>query len=940
VKDRDALVDLLVRDGPGGAPVRDAAVRAFSIVDERAYLAAGAATDGAGEAHFTGLPRGEAWILVEAARHARASTRLVLRGGSRAVEVLLAAEHAIDVLVKDDQGTPVTGADVEVVARDDALPIGAKTGVGGAVRVGRLGVGPWTITASARGFDEASSRASLDGDSVAITLRKLGTIAVHVTDEDDLAAAGARVAVAGGGLWPSRVASVNAQGDVRIGGLTAGTYALRAMRDDYVSPIEQGVTVGRGEEKSVTLKLSPGRFAAIRVGEEEEEAQPIGGAQLTLAEGGLTPFPLEAVADARGRARVGPYFPGSATLSARADGFVSRGAVTVPDPPPRELRVGLVRAGVVTGRVVDARGFPIDGASVQLVGTDPAGGPIFDDPRRAVFQAAHFNAMLGGPSPLVPAGELGVVPGPVQAIPTFGAPPTGVGRSPAAAPTEPWVTRSDGTFRAAPGSPGRVRVVVHHPQYVEAQSAVVTLVSGGEAHIDVVMRAGGTLEGQVVDGGDRPVGKARVTVAATRGSLERSTLTSTDGRFAFAALPDSIVLTATAGDGEEQADAQMGVLIPEGETKEVTVRLPAPREPLPVSVVDDDGWPVDAAQVSASSLSTEVPVRVTAFTDARGETALRAARGVPLHVEVRAPGHAPRVTTTDGTLDSLRIELSPAETATGQVTAARGRDAVAGAQVVLYSDVGVRRARTDARGAFILSELAPGPARLRVRAAGFAPSLQAIFVPDDGGRQAFDLPRIDLTAEGTVAGDVVDAKGTPVAGARIARDHAPTWLTVGSNPQEIAVTDAKGNFVLRGLAEGTVALEAYAPDLGRARIEGVKVVAGRTTEGVRFALGLKTAAGEGNADVAGGPAGSVAVTLGETVAPTEVVVVSVAEGSEAERSGMAPGDILLTVDGATVHTIEQARARLSGPLSADVVVTARRREATIALRVGRENVRR
>jgi len=46
------------------------------------------------------------------------------------------------------------------------------------------------------------------------------------------------------------------------------------------------------------------------------------------------------------------------------------------------------------------------------------------------------------------------------------------------------------------------------------------------------------------------------------------------------------------------------------------------------------------------------------------------------------------------------------------------------------------------------------------------------------------------------------------------------------------------------------------------------------------------------------------------------------------------------VDGAAVRSIVDARARLSGPVDQDVVVTRRRGEATGSLRVAREPVRR
>jgi C-terminal processing protease CtpA/Prc len=234
---------------------------------------------------------------------------------------------------------------------------------------------------------------------------------------------------------------------------------------------------------------------------------------------------------------------------------------------------------------------------------------------------------------------------------------------------------------------------------------------------------------------------------------------------------------------------------------------------------------------------------------------------------------------------------------------------------------------------------------VRAHAPGFAEYAMPVGIPDSGGRWPYDLPRIELVAEGVIAGDVVDGRGAPIAGARVAKDHVPTWLVVGTNPEGVALTDAKGRFVLRQLSEGTVALEAYAPDLGRTRVDGVRVTAGRTTEDVRIVLAVATdaqTAARANAaeGLTSGATGSLAVTLGETSAPTELVFVSVVEGSEAERAGIAPGDVLVAVDDVPVHTMEEARARLNGPVANDVVVRVRRGEEVLSLRAAREPVRR
>jgi hypothetical protein len=252
----------------------------------------------------------------------------------------------------------------------------------------------------------------------------------------------------------------------------------------------------------------------------------------------------------------------------------------------------------------------------------------------------------------------------------------------------------------------------------------------------------------------------------------------------------------------------------------------------------------------------------------------------------------------------------------------------------MYTELGARRAKTDRDGTFTLTELAAGPARLRVRAAGYAPKELRVTIDALRGARPVAIPRIELEGEGSVEGTIVDARGDYVQGARIAKDRVPVYLAVGATPAGVAVSDARGRFHLSELAEGSCTLEVYAPDLGRTRVEGVRIVAGRATD-----LGRITLRKDAEVPTDPGARGGVAVTLGETT-DRDVVLVAVAEASEAERVGLTPGDVLLDVDGLEVHTIAEARAKLSGPVGNDVVVKLRRADRTFTLRVPREEVRR
>jgi protocatechuate 3,4-dioxygenase beta subunit len=938
IRDRDASIEVVAR-APDGVLLAGVTVRAVAILEGRAHLAGEGVTDAAGKVILSRLPRAEHWITAELDGRARASTAVALSSGQRRIEMLLASEHRLVVEVKDEKGKPVGGAEIEVAGKDP-LPLGARTDPAGNANVRRLGAGPYLVVVRAAGLEEVTQHGVIEGSVARVVLRHLGVIVAHVVDAAGAPAPNAQVQIAGAMLWPARASAANDAGVVRIAALPAGTYAMRAVRGDELSPIEFDVAIKGSEEKEMTLHLERGQTVAVRISEGEAgaptagslENKAISGAHVSLAEGGISPFPLEGVSDRDGRVRLGPVLRGPSTVSARADGFVARGGIPIPEPLPKELAINLARAGTLTGHVVDKRGFAVDGATIEVVGTDFYGAPIDDDPRRSRFREAHFASALGGPALLVSAGELGVVPGPVPPIPRSFDPPSPI---PGAAHSleEPWVTRNDGTFRASPVSPGRVRALVRHPQFVEAISDVVTISSGGQAHVEVVMQAGGSLEGVVVDAGGRPVAGARVLLAATRGAMEHTARTASDGTFAFASVPELVTISVTTDDDLSAVRARVTVLIPDGTRKAITVTLAAPRLPMPVVVKDDRGYPVDAAQLSVSSLDPSSPLRATVYTNARGEASIDGAQGISLRIEVFSPRHAPSAITVEPSATSIAITLGRAETARGEVRSTRG-EPIADAEVVLYTELGAKRAKTDAAGLFSIAGLAAGPARMRVRAAGFAPAFRDLAIDPREGTGPVTLARVELPREGIVQGTVVDERGDPVQGARIARDRAPTYLAAGPIPPGLAISDAHGRFRLTELPEGSLAFEAFAADVGRGRAEGVRVVAGRSTDDTRITV---------KRDAEAAPelptSGGVAVTLGETNAD-EVVLVAVSEASAAERAGLAPGDIVLEIDSHVVRTIAEARRSLNGPISDDVIVKLRRAEKALTLRVPREQVRR
>lgn len=934
VAERDASMRVALVD-EHDKPLPGAYVRVFAMRGDVPYFVGEARAGDDGTALLEELPRGEVWVLAYGEGRARGSTRAVLGPGERALRIALRPAVALDVVVVDETEKPFPNVKITVTG-GDPLPWVAQTGDDGKARVDRLGQGPFLVRASADGYDDVVRTGVVPGPvPVRIKLEKLGALEVSVFEESGNEAPYALVLCAGAGLWPARSTVADEHGKARIVGLRRGNYDLVARLGDRASVTELGVALERAETKSVKLVLHQGRRITVTVTDgDAEDAPPVKDASVILAEEGLSPFPIHGRTDAKGVVVLGPIAFGAATVSARAKGFVPRNAVFL-DDDQTEAKIALLRGGALVGEVEDDRGFPIGGATIEVVGVDVFGMPIDETSAMAEFREDNFDASMPGPLPLLPIGELGVMPGPIPDLPHVsafsGAPSQGGGG-------DPWVSRGDGAFRAEPIPPGRVYAIVRHPDYVEAVSETVTIKSGGEAHVRVVLHQGGSLEGRVVDWDKRPVAGARVELAAAAGSLERVAYTDDSGTFAFAAVPDEVLLSVARPETPSDIVAKMIVEIPDRERKEVEIVLPQKRDAVRVHVADDRGYPLDRVEVRAVSLDPAVPLRRTLFTNDDGDVEVPDAVGLPLRVTLSRPSKAPVVDEIEVAPGKLGYEMREGLTGRGKVTGREGRERVAGASVVVYTRTGPRHVTADDEGAFEVVDLAPGRVRIAASHPEWASGERSLVVAGDPGKTV-ELGEVDLSEAGEVEGTVLDPNDEPVAGARVGFGSVPTFLPLGPMPPGVVTTNREGKYVLKNVPDGDATIEAYFVDLGRAAVS-TRVRAGHTSSRVDITL-----PGEGVAKGESRGAGSLAITLGERSEGRAkiVVVVMVPPGGEAELAGIEPGERLMRVGDHEVRSIEDARRRLSGPLGEDVVLTLLPDvdgEKPHRLRVRRERVRR
>lgn len=937
-------------------PLADARVEVLSEQTPGSYvLAANGATSTDGTLHLTELPSGPAFVLVRSPGLTRVVRRVVLFG-SQPLLLTLEPEHRLVVSVEDEQGEPIAGAtvlvkpfvasaapttepvDVDMSAGQPALPpegaepvpFGYVTDEHGVARLTGLGAPPFALSVFAKGYSTAR-RDNVTTD-MEVTLTQLGALTVSVLGPTGDPVPNAEVQLVGTRVWPAKRAQSDAQGRVILGSLPEGLYDLRALAGRLVSPIVANVRLERGERRQIEVRMVEGRMVGVQVTTAEEPAEPIARAKLVLAEHGLSAFPLAAVADEQGRANLGPVPPGPSFLSVRAEGFIARGAVSVPESGP--VVVKLLRGGAVHGEIEDVDGRPIRDARIEVVGLDLDGLPIAESPLSSAYRDAHFEFSLR-PIAWAPAGELGVTFGPVPFVSMVTENPTpNVDFTALPADYSPWVSDGDGHFRASPVPPGRIRLIVRHNAFAEGQSRIFTMGPGGNVHVKVVLDVGHTLRGRVVDENDRPVAAARVLVSGVHNGFERGLASEKDGTFELRGVPSEVNVSLARPDDPTRFVKRQKLALDKGNSDEVEFVLPGERDALSWTVYDDQNATVELAQVSVQSLDPDVPFRATQFTDEHGRVTIDDAEGLDLRVSVEAPGYIPISVQARKATDDVTLTLTRGVKVKGRVTAVRGRSEVAGARVTL--EAGARRdtTTTSSLGEYEFANVAPGKVRLRVNHEDYAVVTRDISVEATGyAERPFEAPDIDLKDAVSVHGSVIDRNGRPVPAARVAATPLSEVRPKGAMDEEVVLTDDAGRFVLTGLAPGEVTLYAQSALAGKGQVRINISESG--LDGVVVELGspLKEEGSDFSPSV-----GSIALGLGQKAG--KLTVTSVPSGGEAERAGIRTGDVVGSIDGVVPKGSGHARTLLSGPLASDVVISVVRGAEEHAFRVRREQTSR
>jgi protocatechuate 3,4-dioxygenase beta subunit len=576
------------------------------------------------------------------------------------------------------------------------------------------------------------------------------------------------------GASGTRTAKSGPDGAFSFAGLAEGRYALRAVLGGDAAYLD-GVMVAAGDGGTgvVTVELQPATTLSGKL--RERGGRVIAGGEVTLAESDGAPLLRAVTSDNEGNFRFVAVLPGSYVVGAHAEGFypAEPHAVRV-GKTPATVEVRLDPGATVEGRVVDENAQPVAGADVAVSGEAPDGTPI------AMTASSGAATTTATGARVEPAGELGVLRGPVPYPP----PTPTVATGEAAAAPKQFRTDDKGVFRVTGLPAGQLVVVATHPDFARGASEPMHVVAGAELRVTVVLSRGVEVRGRISDDHGDAIAGAEVT-----GDGAALATSDAHGEYDIAHVARALVLTVRAPGF---LPATRAVAPSERGPFDVTLRRAEGR--LGGDVVDDRGAPVSAARVEIAA--PPMPVRWVT-TDRAGRFGADGLGPGPYRVVVTHADFAPATFEAVSPAGDARFALAPGGGIDGDVRDARLGGVPAGLRLELASGGKTHLLPVQA-GRFSVTALPVGRATLIAAAPGYVTVTRDVDVV--AGDRLHDVTvrdvRIEIERGGSISGRVRDDHGDAVADAAVA---------VG--PLR-ARSDRDGAFRVDGVAAGSVRVTA------------------------------------------------------------------------------------------------------------------------------------
>ncbi len=722
------------------------------------------------------------------------------------------------------------------------------------------GEGAFKLSASAPGYTTTiTDFISVGTRDIDIVLRKGAVLSGRVTNAQD------RSAISGGTLridaseqaTNRQYVAIDTEGYFFASGLGTGAHRVELLHDSMTLTNGDAEFEVAPSQAAVELTLN-----ATRGGEltgrvyEEESGEGIGGLQvLAMKTGETLPDKLTATTGEDGTYRISGLSIDEANYEVVADGAglgrITKAKVFSSDAPSAVLDFAFVRGLSVAGRVIDAGGNSVAGASViasnesgrhvakATTDSDGAftlyripqglgvvlraikdgyfsqpGAPIqFDENREGLEIALFEGATLSGivvDSGGNPRRDVFVYP--TDAL--QGHSHRGVDTS-----------KPDGTFTitGVPGGTYEFELRYSGTDTIHDVAGVVVEVAGGDAieGIRLVCPESGqfSLAGIVVDNAGNPVTMADIALS---GPVTRSARTDDKGQFSVDGLDDG-EYTAIVSNYRFATEFVTGL---HAGAKNVAIEL-SPRATISGQVVDArSGLPLARFELEENASvwgSSTLRPEFQDIRNERGEFEYSSVQTGTITLRARADGYAIGHETLSGVepgeeLSGIRIALHPGATVSGLVRTAKGEPIVRAHIAMLSDGVASHITDTDDNGAFVAKNVLIG-AELRIGHPGFV----AIFAPIGTGQ---DL-EVTLLRGGTVRG-VIALNGEPLADV-VVSIQMPDDAYQSSNK-----TTAAGEFTFLNVPPGIARVECSvytegAPDSHVLNVEVIDEVLSEVT---------------------------------------------------------------------------------------------------------------
>ncbi|MGE3544061.1 MAG: sigma-70 family RNA polymerase sigma factor [Kofleriaceae bacterium] len=545
-----------------------------------------ATTEADGSFAFDGLGEGNYALVASVGPLATAVSTDWLTATSDPVQIRLIAGGAVELSAVDELGQPVAGARValhkayEPAARSDEPTM--LTNDRGIAKLAPVSPGPLSFTVTADGFASINVDTSAGGPGtvarIVAQMVKGTQLTGRVVDPTGAPIRGASVEASRAndtrGAWLTHATSGD-NGAFTFPALGPGEYLVIASDHNFQPATSRVVIAATGSQDPIVLTLVRGAELRGRVTDGSGSPAKAAEVLLTRADDPVRSFevagadhPKIVTADANGQFRAAGLFPGRYTVVAQRGPSGSKVSLVDLSAEPLSLDLVLSETATIAGIAVNDAGEPVPEVAIQLNSafgennlvrlamTDSRGGFRFGALSSGAYQVAavqnhsldyrgaahvlagdqHARVVLSAPTRIT--GRLVLESGAAPRYAMIIAPPV---RVPVAA---------DGRFEIESLHRTPTFMFVIGEDFAEQPLPEINASPGKTIDLgDIVVNAGRSVEGIVLDERGKPIANATVSM---RRDLDRSdpaqrqTLTATNGQFKLEHVPPgNIQLYAT-----------------------------------------------------------------------------------------------------------------------------------------------------------------------------------------------------------------------------------------------------------------------------------------------------------------------------------------------------------------------------------------------------------